>query len=393
MNILITGFAFVRKNISEVFDYYKGPERIYFLLPKAWPIKGGKYVYRPTEDSRTFTSQVFFSHSQFPVVGGAFKGWLLFLPWFLFKKRSLEINVLFSAMEPLLLSTLWEGIWAKIFGLRHIIFTWENIHYRSKFKGFNLWLKELVLKSNILLSEVVICGNHKAAAIIGSYTYKLHPVIPLSGVNGEFFHKLSIPKKFREANFEGNIVFSFIGSLSYRKGIHLIIEAFPGVLKELPTARLIITGTGEYEKEIEALIDKHGLRDVVFRYPWVSHDEVRELMSISDVFVYPSLPYKGWEDQLGYATMEASLMELPVITTLSGSMDEVVKHKETGLLLHRPYRADDLKDMMLELGKDENLRRRYGQAARKHMIENFSHEVVARKFERFFDDLKRKTRG
>ena len=184
MNILITGFAFVRKNISEVFDYYKGPERIYFLLPKAWPIKGGKYVYRPVEDHQTFTSQVFFSHSQFPVVGGAFKGWLLFLPWFLFKKRSLEINVLFSAMEPLLLSTLWEGIWAKIFGLRHIIFTWENIHYRSKFKGFNLWLKELVLKSNILLSEVVICGNHKAAAIIGSYTYKLHPVISLSGVNG-----------------------------------------------------------------------------------------------------------------------------------------------------------------------------------------------------------------
>jgi glycosyltransferase involved in cell wall biosynthesis len=387
MNILVTGYAFVRKNYLDVFKYYRGNDNIYFLLPKTWKIKGGKVVYRPPVEENIFTTETYFHHSQYPLLGGSFKGWMPWLPFFLFRQRKKKFDILFSATEPSLLTALYQSIWAKIFGLKHVLFTWENIPYQDKFSGLNLFLKRIIIKLNMFLSDAIVCGNHKAAAIMKEYTQKPTPVIPMSGVDKEFFKHLELEKKFKGHDFRGKILYSFVGSISYRKGIHLIIRALKGVVEKIPNAVLFIAGSGEYEAEIGKVIEETGMGPYVFRTPWFSHEEMRELLSISDVFVYPSLPYKGWADQLGYSTMEASLMELPVITTHSGSLDEVVVDNRTGLLI-TPDNLEELEDAMIKLGKDEELRKRLGGQAREFMIENFGHDVVATKFEKFFHSLK-----
>jgi len=324
MKILVTGYAFVRKNYLDVFKYYHGNDGIYFLLPKTWKIKSGKVVYRPPVEENIFTTGTYFHHSQYPLLGGLLKGWMPWLPFFLIRQREKKFDILFSATEPSLLTALYQSIWAKIFGTKHVLFTWENVPYQDKFRGFNLLFKRTIIKLNMFLSDAIICGNQKAAAIMREYTKKPTPVIPMSGVDKEFFKRLDLEKKFREHDFRGKIVYSFVGSISYRKGIHLIIRALKDVVEKIPNAVLFIAGSGEYEGEIDKVIKETGMASYIFRAPWISHEEMRELLSITDVFVYPSLPYKGWADQLGYSTMEASLMELPVITTNSGSLDEVV---------------------------------------------------------------------
>ncbi len=388
MKILITGFPYVRKNILEVFDSYPEGDELHFLLPSKWSIKGGKVIYKAPENKNIIGTKTYFYHSNYFLIGGLFKGWMPFFSFWLWRlglKR--KINIVFACSEPPLLSTTWQLVWSKLYGAKFFCFTWENIHYREKLSGLRGRIKLLILKMNLRLSDGVICGNQKAQKIIDSYIpNRPHPLIPASGVSGHFFKKLDILKKFRNKNLDGKIVYSFVGSISYRKGIHLIIKAFQGVAKEIPEAVLYIVGSGEddYEHEIEKLINDSGVIEQIFRFPWISHEEMRELLSVTDIFVYPSLPYKGWEDQLGYATMEASLMELPVITTRSGSMDEVVKDGETGFLVEPPYDVEGVYRPMLKLGKDKNLRERLGKRAREFMIANFSHESVAQKFYDFF---------
>ena len=393
MRILITGFPYVRKNILEVFDYYPKGDELFFLLPSKWPIKGGKVVYQAPEKKNVFGARTWFFHSNYFLIGGLLKGFTPFFPFWLwrlgFKKK---IDIVFACSEPPLLSTFWQLIWAKLYGAKFFCLTWENIHYRKKLFGLKGRIKLFILKLNLLFSDGVICGNQKAQKIIDSFIPgRPHPLIPASGVNGSFFKKLDIPKQFRGYDLSGKIVYAFVGSISFRKGIHLIIKAFQDLVKEIPEAILYIVGTGEddYEGEIEKLINDSGVKEKIFRLPWISHEEIRELLSVTDVFVYPSLPYKGWEDQLGYATMEASLMELPVITTRSGSMDEVVKDGETGFLVEPPYDVSGVYEPMLKLGKDKELRERLGKAAREFMMANFSHEIVAQKFWQFFHGLKK----
>lgn len=392
MNILVTGFPYVRKNILEVFDFYPQGDQLFFLLPSKWPIKGGKIVYTPPIRDNIIPVRSFFTHSDYFIIGGILKGWVPSFPFWLWRLgKKGKIDLVFSCSEPALLSTLYQAIITRFYGAKHICLTWENIDYRKKFKGLKGWFKSAILKLNLLVSNGIICGNRKAAEIIGSYVSKPHPIIPVSGVNGSFFKKLDIPKQFRGHDLSGKTVYAFVGSISYRKGVHLIIKAFQDLIKEIPEAVLYVVGTGEddYEKEIAELISNSQFKERIFRFPWISHEEMKELLSVTDVFVYPSLPYKGWEDQLGYATMEASLMELPVITTRSGSMDEVVKDGETGFLVEPPYDVNGVYEPMLKLGKDKNLRERLGKAARQFMIDNFSHEAVAQKLYNFFHSFKK----
>src|SRR3989304_2732962 len=116
MKILVTGYAFVRKNYLDVFKYYHGNEGIYFLLPKTWKIKSGKVVYRPPVEENIFTTGTYFHHSQYPLLGGLLKGWMPWLPFFLIRQREKKFDILFSATEPSLLTALYQSIWAKIFG-------------------------------------------------------------------------------------------------------------------------------------------------------------------------------------------------------------------------------------------------------------------------------------
>jgi len=142
------------------------------------------------------------------------------------------------------------------------------------------------------------------------------------------------------------------------------------------------------QKEIDSLAEKLGLRDYILRVPWLNQSELKELLSVSDVFLYPSLPFKGWEEQFGYSMAEASLMELPVISTRSGSIEDIVKDNHTGILI-KPDNADELKNAMIKLGNDGKLRSLLGREGRRYIVKNFSHEVVAQKFWQFFHSFEK----
>lgn len=397
MKILITGFPYVRESYFATFRFWPDKDQLVFLLPRSWKAKGGKVVFHPPKDTNVFTASAFFYHSHYPVIGGLLKGWMPAFPLFLYRKRK-EVGLVYTCGEPHLLTTLYNGIFTRLAGKKHVIFTWENIPYWRKFSGLNWWFKKAVIKMNLALSDGVICGNKKGAEIYKQLTLrpcspqaqKPIAVIPMNGVDPDFFSPLETRnlklKTFGEYDWSGKTVFTFVGAIGYRKGIHLIVQAFSDVLKEMPDAHLVIAGSGEYEKEIESMMRENKVEKHATRIPWISHDKLVPLLSASDVFLYPSLSYGGWEEQFGYSMAEASLMELPVISTRSGSIEDVVIDGQTGVLVP-PDNALALRDAMLRLGKDAALRKKLGQAGRQYIAQNFSHHVIARKFSEFFNRL------
>ncbi len=383
MKILIAGYPYIKEAYLKTFDFYPGGD-ICFLLPKVWKAKGGKLIFKPLVRSNIYVTKSFFHHSNYPIIGGLLKGWMPLFPLYLFKIK--RIKQVFSPTEPVLLTTLYQGFWAKIAGKKHIIFTWENVSYGQKLKGLKGLIQKLILRLNLFFCDAVICGNQKAKTIFEKLTKKPLAVIPLSGVDADFFHKVSSDKFLDTHGLKDKLVFSFAGAIGYRKGIHNMIRAFKKILPLLPNARLVVAGTGEYEKEISELITGLGLVGHITRIPWLDSSELKELLSVSHLFLYPSMSYGGWEEQFGYSMAEASLMELPVISTVSGSIEDVVINGETGLLV-KPGEVESLAEAMLELGSDELLRKRMGQAGRRYIIENFTYRVVAEKFYEFFKKI------
>lgn len=391
MRILIAGYPYIRENYLNTFKFYPEKDKIFFLLPNIWKVKKGKVVFKPPDGPNIFKTPAFFHHSHYPIIGGSLKGWMPAVPLFLLKNRK-RLDLVYNCSEPVLLTTLYNSLWIKLFGLKNIIFSWENIPYNQKFKGINHLIKKIILKLNISFCDGIICGNKKGFEIFRKIVKKPMSIIPMSGVDTDFFapsDKNGKGRRFKDINLNNKIVFAFAGAVDYRKGIHLILESLKGVLVKLPNSFFIIAGSGEYEKEIDGLIEKLGLKNYVLRIPWLNQSELKELLSVSDVFLYPSLSFKGWEEQFGYSMAEASLMELPVISTRSGSIEDVVEDNHTGILI-KPGDTEELKNAMIKLGNDGNLRNSLGREGRNRVFKNFSHEVIAEKFYKFFESFNSK---
>ncbi len=388
MAILIAGYPYIRENYFKTLRHYPKKNALYFLLPKIWKVKGGKVIYYPPSDSNVFKANAYFHHSHYPIIGGLLKGWLPSFPLVVWRlKRTKRLRLVYSPSEPILLATLYQAVWSKLFGLKHIIFSWENIPYWQKLKGIKGALQKIILKLNIALSDGIICGNAKCLEIFSDLTRKPLVQIPLSGLDPDYFSRQPGVKRFRHWNLEDKLVFTFVGALGFRKGIHLIIEAFQKVLAEFPDSLLIIAGSGEDEERIKTIIEKYSLGEQIIRLPWLERDELKQLLNVSDVFLYPSLPYQGWEEQFGYAMAEAELMELPVISTFSGSIEDVVRDGQTGILVE-PGDVRALKDAMTKLAGDEKLRKELGRAGRQFIAENFNQPTIARKFYDFFNKFR-----
>ncbi len=380
MKILVAGYPYIREYYLKTFDQYPEKDQLFFLLPKKWKAKRGQVIFNPPSRDNILITRAYFYHSNYPILGGLLKGWMPALPLYIHRVFKKEKGILYSPSEPILLTTLYQGIWAKIFGLKHVIFTWENVDYEKKFSGLNWLVKKIILRLNLKLCDGIVCGNKKAKDIFSKWTTKPIGVIPISGLDPKVF-------KPRENLKTGDkITFSFIGALGHRKGVHLILRAFRDLFVKIPNAHLMIVGSGEdksYEDRLNDMIKELGIRDSVTKIPWVNHKKLLEILSESDVFLYPSISYKGWEEQFGYSIAEAGLMKVPVISTRSGSIDEVVVDCKTGILVQQDNEGELLNAMML-LGNSEQLRKELGENARKYIIENFSNEIVAEKFYRFF---------
>lgn len=387
MNILVVGYTYINDSQRATFDFYPRPENVFFLLPKVWKARFGKVIYRGPKGKNIFLTKTFFSHSLYPVIGGLLKGWMPNFPFVLLKlKRKHSIKLVYSCSEPILLTTLYLAFWSKLFGLKFVPFSWENLPYEKKRAT---WFKKFILRLTLFFSDGLICGTQRSKRLYEFYTgRKPIAVFPMNGLNQDFFKKQFGPKIFRDIDFSDKIVFSFVGAIDKRKGVHLIVEAFPEVLKKVPKARLIIAGSGQNEVAVQKLIEKLDLSEKITRIPWVDHVELVKLLSVSDVFLCPSLRYQGWEEQFGYAMAEASLTGLPVISTRSGSIEDVVKDGKTGILVE-PNDVKALAGSMIRFGQDEELRLRFGAAGREYTSTNLSREAIAKKFHGFFESLTR----
>ncbi len=386
--IIVTGFPYAFPYYFKVFEYLQKKEDFIFILPKLWLAKAGKVRIKlePKPEFSTYGLKAVFygGHG----LGGLFKGWL---PGLLFLLPYLRIKygngVLYSCSEPNLLTTLYNGIIAKLCGFKHVLFTWQNIAPEARMSGLKLKLSNALVRLNFRLASGIICGNEKAQKIVSSFRFPVSRTIvcPISGVDTEKFRP-GIMSNWRQklelANGEKLIL--FYGALDKRKGLDVLVSAVNILSHKLSAInyKLVIVGTGPKSESLKSQVQSLKLQDRVIFLDWMPNDQLPALLNAADVFVYPSVPAGGWEEQFGYAMAEASACDIPVVATRTGSINEVVADSKSGLLVE-PNNPEQLEGALAKLLSDDDLRKQMGGFGREYVVKNFGHKVVASKIESF----------
>ncbi len=110
------------------------------------------------------------------------------------------------------------------------------------------------------------------------------------------------------------------------KGHDVLVRAFSEVVRAVPTARLMLAGTGRWSKGFRQEVVRHGISEsVVF---CGSLTEVWNVLAQGDVFALAS-SYEG----LGLAVIEAMAAGLPVVATAVGGLAELVRPGRSGWLV------------------------------------------------------------
>src|SRR3989338_5995275 len=381
--IIITGYPYSFPYYFKVFEYAKNKNDFIFILPKFWQAKDGKVrvELKKRDDFKTYGLKTF-SYGGRSLFKGLFKGWMpgIFFT-LLHAKLKYRSKVLYSCSEPNLLTTLYNGFLAGVFGFKHIIFTWQNVPSEERMVGTKLAFSNFLVRLNLALADGVICGNRKAEEIISKLkpkNSKLKTMIcPLSGVDMD---------RFRPET--GTVIESktvlFYGALEKRKGLEFLVRAFSKL--SIVDARLVLIGTGPEKEKLKNLAEELGIKTKVIFRDWMKNEDLPEILQNSAVFVYPSVPSGGWEEQFGYAMVEASASGVPVVATKTGSIEEVVKNGETGILVF-PGQVEELKDSLENLLTNDELREKMGRQGRDFVVTNFSHPVIADKISHFLNQF------
>ena len=103
------------------------------------------------------------------------------------------------------------------------------------------------------------------------------------------------------------------------KGLEYLIKAMPKIRAFHPHVTLEVIGRAQEGGLVDQLIHKLELKDVVNFNHGISEQKISELYCSADIAVIPSL-YEGF----GFGAAEAMACALPVISTKSGGLAEVV---------------------------------------------------------------------
>lgn len=115
-----------------------------------------------------------------------------------------------------------------------------------------------------------------------------------------------------------------------RKGQDTLIEAWPFVLNEHPTAALVIVGNGPSSRRLRRLVWRRGIEASVTFVPAVDWSEMPLVYAMADVFALPCRTrLRGLEPEaFGIVFIEAAACGLPVIAGNSGGAPEAASAGE-----------------------------------------------------------------
>lgn len=180
---------------------------------------------------------------------------------------------------------------------------------------------------------------------------------------------------------EGCVVFGILARIEDYKG-HLYLVEAARLLKERGVTgfRVLIAGTGAFEKEVAQAVEKAKVGDVVNMLGFRS--DVAQLLGALDVQLNASYGTEA----TSLALLEGMSLGLPTIASDYGGNPWVIKDGEEGLLF--PSRnAAALADAMERLVGDAALREAMGRRALEQFEREFTGEVFARNTEKIYLDI------
>ncbi len=178
-------------------------------------------------------------------------------------------------------------------------------------------------------------------------------------------------------------VILFVGWLLPRKGLDFLLLSLRELADRPEFAsvkfRLAVVGSGPGRERVDKLVKRLGISDRCSFIGSRPYDAMPEVFRSADVFVLPSIATDTWQEQFGMALMEAMACGVPVVTTRSGAIPEIV---EDAALLCQPNDFVTITEHLAQLVREPELRVELAEkgatlARRRYDLQEYADKLAA----------------
>jgi len=188
--------------------------------------------------------------------------------------------------------------------------------------------------------------------------------------NGIDLNKFKPIRNFLPPDQEPPLIIS-VGSLLHPKGHHILIQACRMLKMKGIAFNCKIIGEGEERPTLERLISENNLTGIVELSGALSFSELRDQYSQASMLVMSSIISPAGSDGLPTVLIEAMALGIPVIGTNHAGIPDLIKHRQTGLLVE-PGNPDDLAEAICTLMSDSSLQVEFAKNGRQFVEQEFS---------------------
>jgi glycosyltransferase involved in cell wall biosynthesis len=250
----------------------------------------------------------------------------------------------------------------RVLGVPRIVFTIHGAPFREDRSAVMRSILYIATWATCVLSHKVIAVSNRDAHDVGRMFFVRSKVSTIySGISFDMEWK-----RTKEKSREVNVL--TVAELHPNKGYIYGLQAIDNLYKKGVPLTYTIFGEGEDREKIEQFINDKGLQDVV-SLRGHSTELYKEWCNY-DLFLLPSI-----KEGLPYTLIEAGKAMLPVVSSVTGGIPEIIRHEETGLLV-RPKDIDGISSAIERLATDRNFAKKLGINLHSHVVQNFSHSKM-----------------
>ncbi len=289
---------------------------------------------------------------------------LFFIPYlkFIQKKKTL---ILIDIPEKIAFTFI-----AKILGMNVV---WEEFYLSKKWSILNPYRLIYLLFSRF--AKIFTYSNAAKKYLIKTGISKKIAVI-YPGINmQEIDTQESLLAELNKNDPQNKKIFKIgtICNLSKNNGLEYLLQALKIITEIIPSAQLVIIGTGEERFNLNWLVRRLNLGKHIW---FIGYQEnYYYWLKGFDLFISPALT----EQSINYAIIEAMANFCPIIASNLEGTEEIVKNNLCGVLIE-PANPEMLAQTVINLYRDNKTREEFAKNSHKRVAAVF-------KIERMIDDF------
>lgn len=168
------------------------------------------------------------------------------------------------------------------------------------------------------------------------------------------------------------IVFS--GAMYYHRGLDILLEAAPKIIKKIPNVKIVLIGSGNELEKLKEISKKKNLNANVEFVGWIKRDDIPQNISDASIGLGPLRTTDVTEGALPIKVLEYMASSLPIIAQEGTLPDDVLVNEKNGFFVNG---VDELSEKIILLLKNLNQVEIMGKESLK-MVQKFSWENVTK---------------